>query len=312
MTPSTPRNPSKGELSSSLQAAKLHLQQSRWGSIKSGRRYSQIADWWISSVGDLRVGVSPTGVGLEIISQGGGLTPLGIPENPGTRGYAAPGQPLAPQESLGALAYQALQGTALGSTSRRKYITVLGMLLRAAAEIQGLPRDSLVSRACLPTYRAATGRRKPVTATEASEVLRHLSQLNSSCGRLGSFLEATGCRLGEALALGPSQEAQVTLRNTKSRSDRTIPLPERAQRALRVGWAGLTEATFRHYWRRAADLAGTRATPHCLRHAAITRWVRNGVPLPVVQELAGHADIKTTMGYVHIEAADLAVAMEQR
>jgi integrase len=34
---------------------------------------------------------------------------------------------------------------------------------------------------------------------------------------------------------------------------------------------------------------------HGLRHTAITRLVERGVPVPIVQRFAGHADITTTM-----------------
>ena len=36
-------------------------------------------------------------------------------------------------------------------------------------------------------------------------------------------------------------------------------------------------------------------TIHDLRRTFITRLIRAGVPLPTVQKLAGHADIKTTL-----------------
>ena len=38
---------------------------------------------------------------------------------------------------------------------------------------------------------------------------------------------------------------------------------------------------------------------HDLRHTVGTRLVAMGVPLPVVQEILGHAKITTTMRYVH-------------
>ena len=39
---------------------------------------------------------------------------------------------------------------------------------------------------------------------------------------------------------------------------------------------------------------------HDLRHTAITRMVEKGIPLPVVQDIAGHSKIETTMRYTHI------------
>ena len=44
---------------------------------------------------------------------------------------------------------------------------------------------------------------------------------------------------------------------------------------------------------------------HDLRHTALTLMVRRGVLLPVVQKIAGHEDIKTTMRYVHVLGRDI-------
>jgi len=45
---------------------------------------------------------------------------------------------------------------------------------------------------------------------------------------------------------------------------------------------------------------------HDIRHSAITYLLSEGVPLTVVQEIAGHADIRTTLAYTHmlLEAQD--------
>ena len=39
---------------------------------------------------------------------------------------------------------------------------------------------------------------------------------------------------------------------------------------------------------------------HDLRHTVATRMVEKGIPLPVVQEIMGHAKISTTMRYTHV------------
>lgn len=39
---------------------------------------------------------------------------------------------------------------------------------------------------------------------------------------------------------------------------------------------------------------------HDLRHTAITLMIANGVDIKTVQSIAGHADISTTMGYIHL------------
>jgi len=45
-----------------------------------------------------------------------------------------------------------------------------------------------------------------------------------------------------------------------------------------------------------------------LRHTCITRWAKV-LPLPVVQKLAGHTSISTTMRYVHLNDADVLAAI---
>jgi site-specific recombinase XerD len=50
---------------------------------------------------------------------------------------------------------------------------------------------------------------------------------------------------------------------------------------------------------------------HCLRHTFITNLIKNGVNLNYVKELAGHTDINTTMGYIHIETEDLREAVNK-
>ena len=44
---------------------------------------------------------------------------------------------------------------------------------------------------------------------------------------------------------------------------------------------------------------------HDLRHTSITLMVKKGALLPVIQKIAGHKDIKTTMRYVHILGKDI-------
>jgi len=49
----------------------------------------------------------------------------------------------------------------------------------------------------------------------------------------------------------------------------------------------------------------SRASFHDLRHFFITELFRKGVSAPVVQQLAGHADLATTQRYVDMVASDL-------
>jgi len=48
---------------------------------------------------------------------------------------------------------------------------------------------------------------------------------------------------------------------------------------------------------------------HCLRHTFITNLIKKNVNINYVKELAGHADISTTMNYIHIVTDDLRAAV---
>ncbi|MEW5842313.1 MAG: tyrosine-type recombinase/integrase [Bacteroidota bacterium] len=44
---------------------------------------------------------------------------------------------------------------------------------------------------------------------------------------------------------------------------------------------------------------------HSIRHSTASNLARLGVPIPIIQEILGHGDIKTTMIYTHTNFADL-------
>jgi integrase len=59
-------------------------------------------------------------------------------------------------------------------------------------------------------------------------------------------------------------------------------------------------------FQRAVESASySRWTIYCLRHYAITSWLRAGIPVHVVQRMAGHHNLATTERYVHVLKEDL-------
>lgn len=141
---------------------------------------------------------------------------------------------------------------------------------------------------------------------------------------LWKFLANTGLRRQEAINLEwkdirqgrvfilSSEEAR-----TKSGKYRSVPLSAGAQEALgfRKGHEHPFPRVFAQSLSRMfsadAKKAGMQGSIHSLRHTFISTLVQRGIPLRVVQELAGHASITTTEKYSHLAPTDPAEAVRK-
>ncbi len=83
---------------------------------------------------------------------------------------------------------------------------------------------------------------------------------------------------------------------------RSIDPRQGIERRHHVLESGLQKAV-----KRAASRAGIdkRVTCHTLRHSFATTMLKNGINIRVLQELMGHADVKTTERYTHVMDKDI-------
>jgi integrase len=71
-----------------------------------------------------------------------------------------------------------------------------------------------------------------------------------------------------------------------------------------LGVAGITMIV-----KRVRVAAGIAFTAHMLRHSFVTNLILRGVPLPVVRDVAGHSDFKTTLGYTAVQTPERLAAV---
>jgi integrase/recombinase XerD len=142
-------------------------------------------------------------------------------------------------------------------------------------------------------------------------------------------LYATGCRASEVVGLNLQDlylDSGFCKCHGKGSKQRVVPLGRAAREALRAyldglrpklvatamdapwvfvsrGGRGLTREMLwmlvKKYVRRAG--LNTRASPHTLRHSFATHLLAGGADLRTVQELLGHANIRTTQQYTHVD-----------
>ena len=165
--------------------------------------------------------------------------------------------------------------------------------------------------------------------TEVRRIIAGLPTLQSKVFYL--TLYSLGLRLRECRTLSPgdidSKRMVVHVRNGKGAKDRVIPLPAVTLRGLRAyyrthknpDWvfpalghnngrsAGsakkpVSDTGVQGALRRTVKRLGIKkhVHPHVFRHSYATHLIEANVPILHVQKLMGHADIKSTMVYLHV------------
>ena len=140
------------------------------------------------------------------------------------------------------------------------------------------------------------------------------------------LLLLTGCRRSEILRLRWSEvdRDRLVLADGKT-GPRIVPLNTQARRILERRLRGASPFVFPSprdparprsrnlpFWDRARREAGIQDVRlHDLRHTHASHAVLNGVPVPVVARLLGHADVRTTLRYAHLGDREIQEAAER-
>jgi integrase len=133
---------------------------------------------------------------------------------------------------------------------------------------------------------------------------------------LFDFLLDTGCRLSEALVhltreRFDGRAVRFPAGVTKTAPARSVPLTPRARAAAEVlleypAHGTLTDDWAGHRWMLVREACGfPDLNLHILRHTCASRLLKRGVALYTVSKWLGHASIRTTQRYAHLEEGTL-------
>ncbi|MEQ8764191.1 MAG: site-specific integrase [Planctomycetota bacterium] len=163
------------------------------------------------------------------------------------------------------------------------------------------------------------------TVLSASEV-QHLFESVENLKHRMILMTAysAGLRVSEVIALLiddiDSERMLIRVRSGKGAKERFVMLSPHLLHALREYWLvdrpkeflfpglggkkALSAVTIQHVCRDAARKAGLKkkVTPHTLRHTFATHVLEQGGDLRLLQELLGHASLRTTSRYLHVSA----------
>ena len=181
-----------------------------------------------------------------------------------------------------------------------------------------LGRDRTVYDIARPRKRAPLP--KVLAREEVARMIERTANVKHRCMLM--LLYGGGLRLSEVVALLPadvdSERMTITVRRAKGKKDRVVPLPQRLLEPLRtyyrndrpLTWLFEGQTVGEPYSKRSLQMvvkqAATRAgirrpvTAHMLRHSYATHLLEAGTDLRYIQEVLGHASIKTTQRYTHV------------
>ena len=208
-------------------------------------------------------------------------------------------------------------GNSNGTINRK--MSALSKMLGVAEELEIIDRKPKWKRLKEPV-----GRIRWYTDEEQLRIMRMFNHLGyPEYGDIVRVLLDTGMRCGELFGLEweDIQGNLIVLDETKNGSPRSIPMTVETSRIINdqdcdggpFKWTN-HDRLYR-LWQQVRFQLGwiddDEATLHTCRHTFISNLVQEGVPIAMVQRLAGHKTISMTMRYTHLAPKDLESAIER-
>jgi len=206
----------------------------------------------------------------------------------------------------------------LQGRSIKTYRTNISMLLNFVVDQGGLARSPLQRMPRIPIERRIKFlgegdcfllERWCETATDLKLAAFTMIALHAGLRRT----EILTLQRGEIELEGRHPSIHVLAGKSKSRRERTVGMSQKLRAFLAERMPKLPQRDpfmFQGVDERFARMVAqcglkVRATPHVLRHTLATRLVSRGVPINLVQEMLGHADLQTSSIYIHAAAKDV-------
>ncbi|MGB1317066.1 MAG: tyrosine-type recombinase/integrase [Flavobacteriales bacterium] len=157
-----------------------------------------------------------------------------------------------------------------------------------------------------------------IAQEELNSRISSIENLKHKC--VCMLLYGCGLRRAELLNLKvadvDSQRMLVFVRHGKGAKDRMVPISEEMLSTLRMYWKSYRPKEFLIEGAQGGRYSPQSVLkvcykhvgvkPHTLRHCYATHLHENGVDIKTIQELLGHANVKTTEIYTHVSSATLA------
>lgn len=167
------------------------------------------------------------------------------------------------------------------------------------------------------------GSRRLIETLKPQEIFKLLNAARDATDLLIiSLLVETGLRASELLSLRwrdiDLEAREIYVRGAKYGEERVVFIGDLSKRVLEAVKQSISSEdervipiTYTALYKRLKTLAmragidPKRVRPHILRHTFATESLKRGLPLPVLQRILGHKDIKTTQIYLHMVKEDI-------